>query len=467
MERHHSRKKLNNRGMSLVEVIISITILGIVAIPVLHSLTTAMVYNSKARIRQDMTLKAESIMETFKAYDLETLQGMFAANSGIEGIEAGTNCDSYTAPDISLIENPPAAGIPFVINGLKDDKDKKYNVTITAKPNAPTQVLEMKNMDGTRDAVYTGKREYDKEASERAFQDINEAANKSAFIGYFDTLTDESGRSLEVVNVDGNPISNMDVESDGFKSYISLYDKRLKLVVKDDGSGNYVVTAKMVYRYYITNFPYYVVIYPAAPDDSYLEEGETAVAPPDEEELRGELRYLSRYPESGYLDFTVPMDGEEELEIYHNPKEAGLDRLFIYYYPQYSLSAKNDIIEIDNQAGIDSFSCFIIKQCAADINETRIGVFENGYSAKVEGHSAGSVFALYHNFGENIGNGSSTAQSDVSGFTNGDGESYTESGDFYETEVLSYELELVVTDAVTGQVVTTINSSMNEKIKVN
>lgn len=80
-------KKLNNKGMSLVEVIVAITILGLVAVPVLHSLTTAMVYNAKARNRQEMTLTAESIMETFKGYDLDELKVRFSTGgAGIEGI---------------------------------------------------------------------------------------------------------------------------------------------------------------------------------------------------------------------------------------------------------------------------------------------------------------------------------------------------------------------------------------------
>ena len=86
MMRRRRKTKLNNGGMSLVEVIISITILAVVAIPVLHSLTTAMVYNTKARIRQEMTLKAESIMESFKGYSLKELNEMFKSGSGIAGL---------------------------------------------------------------------------------------------------------------------------------------------------------------------------------------------------------------------------------------------------------------------------------------------------------------------------------------------------------------------------------------------
>ena len=74
-EQHN--KKLNNRGMSLVEVIISITILSIVVVPTLQALTSAMTYNARARRRQELTLSGERIMESVYGYDIEDVKLMF------------------------------------------------------------------------------------------------------------------------------------------------------------------------------------------------------------------------------------------------------------------------------------------------------------------------------------------------------------------------------------------------------
>ena len=76
------RRRLSNSGMSLVEVVIAMAILSIVVVGVMQSLTMAMVYNKKARTKQDTTIKAESIMELFKGYNMDELYKMFADEGG-------------------------------------------------------------------------------------------------------------------------------------------------------------------------------------------------------------------------------------------------------------------------------------------------------------------------------------------------------------------------------------------------
>lgn len=467
MVKRHRKIKVNNGGMSLVEVIIAITILGIVAVPVLHSLTTAMVYNSKARIRQDMTLKAESIMESFKGYDLETLQGMFSpGGTGIAGIEAGVDCTGYIAPDATVMTDLSADKV-FQITGLKDGRDKTYDVTITARPTGTTRVLEMENVDATKDAIYKGDRKYDKDAVRLALADIQSDSNKQDFVDYMADAPFSSGESGQALDVDGNNISTSHVEADTFVNYIELYERRLTLTISDDGSGKYVVGSKLTYKYCIKNYPYYSPEKTEEKTDTYPDEGETLSAPPEMEHFPSQLYYLDKYPEGdAYLEVTIPSTGNEnEPVIYENPKEAGLDRLVVYYYPQYDLGSGHDIIDIENNAGIDKLYCYVIKQRAADITEARTGVFEQGYSAKVEGHSSGSVFQLYHNFNENIGKGSSTTAPTITGFTKDEG--HTASAQLYEDEVLLYDVELVVADTANGNVITRFESSKNEKIKGN
>lgn len=51
-------RKLNNAGMSLVEVIVAIAILSIVILPVLHTFVSSAMYNARARSRQQTTAAA-------------------------------------------------------------------------------------------------------------------------------------------------------------------------------------------------------------------------------------------------------------------------------------------------------------------------------------------------------------------------------------------------------------------------
>lgn len=92
MEKMKNRRKLNNVGMSLVEVLVAIAILAVVAGPLLKTFVSAMRYNSKARAWQNMTTAAQSIMEGFKAYDVEELCEQFG---GLDTFKVVANADSF------------------------------------------------------------------------------------------------------------------------------------------------------------------------------------------------------------------------------------------------------------------------------------------------------------------------------------------------------------------------------------
>ena len=73
------RKELNNKGFSLVELLIATIILGIVVAPLLHTFVTAA--NTTARSRQlgDATLLGENVAELVEAADLKDLNKLFEA----------------------------------------------------------------------------------------------------------------------------------------------------------------------------------------------------------------------------------------------------------------------------------------------------------------------------------------------------------------------------------------------------
>lgn len=67
-------KKLNNAGMSFVELLAAIVILSIVVAPFLHSYITTANTNSKARNAMNGSSLAQNVMEEFEAYSLAELQ---------------------------------------------------------------------------------------------------------------------------------------------------------------------------------------------------------------------------------------------------------------------------------------------------------------------------------------------------------------------------------------------------------
>lgn len=71
------RLKGDNRGLSLIEVMVAVVILAIVVTPFLHSFVTTATTNSKAKTLHKATLIAQGVMEGFKAESLEDISMQF------------------------------------------------------------------------------------------------------------------------------------------------------------------------------------------------------------------------------------------------------------------------------------------------------------------------------------------------------------------------------------------------------
>lgn len=475
----------DQRGMSLVEVIVAITILGIVAVPVLHSLTTAMVYNAKARNRQEMTLTAENIMETFKGYDLEgddpdTLVKRFESGTGIEGVAY-----QDATPGHSGYRHVPGAAPNehiFYIYDMEADNGQLYDVTITAVPNGIEEIMEPENMEPTRDAIFKGDSQYDSQAHNAAFNDFI-ANHKGDLVSAFSDDADDKGYNGAYVELAGHKeqITEALVDNMGISSYIQIDEKRLMFTVSSSGSSSdetYAVTAKLQYTYHFADYPYYVKKEGASQSDPYVDNGGSQVPVENAEEWQSET--LQWYHTENALSVDIPLSDPEE-NVYKNPAAAELARLFIYYYPNYGLDAGADQILIDNQTGI-SLQCFILKQRTQKFSSNSLKTKENGYKAYVKvTNSGGGSCEVYHNFYDNIGygngeNGSTTAPVITGSNITGQYSYTTKSSDppgtkpqlqakFEKAQALSYRIRLEVTQG--GRTITTLESTMNERIKKN
>ncbi|MCR5609241.1 MAG: prepilin-type N-terminal cleavage/methylation domain-containing protein [Lachnospiraceae bacterium] len=71
------RKKLNNSGFSIIEVMVAMTIMVIVSVPLLNSISNAAKVNRRAKERQRATLIAQNVVEGLKSYDLEYIRRQF------------------------------------------------------------------------------------------------------------------------------------------------------------------------------------------------------------------------------------------------------------------------------------------------------------------------------------------------------------------------------------------------------
>ncbi|MEG2519433.1 MAG: type II secretion system protein, partial [Oscillospiraceae bacterium] len=66
-----TKPKIDNRGMTLVELLVAVVILGIIVVPLLHTIVTGATTERKSRVAGEATATAQDILETIEASDAE------------------------------------------------------------------------------------------------------------------------------------------------------------------------------------------------------------------------------------------------------------------------------------------------------------------------------------------------------------------------------------------------------------
>lgn len=128
--------KGNDKGLSLIEVLVAVMILAIVATPFLHSFVTAANTNSKAKAMNNATVLAQSVMEGLKAEPLQEIARQFDyPEKGFRIVDPGRIGDgSNPAPHVSELRyDSAAAAFSTALNYenplLTGETDKRSMVT--------------------------------------------------------------------------------------------------------------------------------------------------------------------------------------------------------------------------------------------------------------------------------------------------------------------------------------------------
>lgn len=142
--------KRDNRGVSLVEIIIAITILVLCALPLFKSMILTAQMNLKSRQLLAATNTAEEVMENLKADGMEQFIEKNKNNAEIDEIQY-------------IEENSKKTGYSFVYPEYKMDK-QKFRVQVEVKPYKNTdtsatdyntqEVANMYRMNLATDAIY-------------------------------------------------------------------------------------------------------------------------------------------------------------------------------------------------------------------------------------------------------------------------------------------------------------------------
>ncbi len=470
--------KLNNGGMSLVEVIVAITILSIVIVPVMQSLTSAAFYNAKARRRQNVMLVAESLMETFKGYDLvapdgnpgaECLVKMFDGSS-LEILDkiGAKQAEDGRVTSVSVQNDASAANggsYTFNIENMQTEDNKIYNVKITATPAGTSEVYEVVNVSPEKDLVYTST---DKNYSDgEIINAIKNDFNDKQLTNFLTGLT-----SVKALDSEGNPIDAAYLQSEAHRPKLLLSWRDITYKI-EGGSGGAKLSVTMKCEYTVDKYTYYVrKEEPSSTEPSTEGGGDIDIDREDdgvlnEEQYEEKTEYVPGFGESDGIPVELTASPEN---VENSAITEKLERVFIYYYPLYNrngyyASGCKDKIHILNDTG-NAIECYLIKQRATDLSDISMSLNDANYSPDVDG--SGTI-TLYHNLRENIGGNSGASDPPKPGwgapFSETAGQfSYTGS-ELKKKKVLAYMLELTITDADTGVEVAKLEGSMSENLK--
>ena len=133
-------RKSNNKGFSLIEVIISVAVLTILVVPIMMQLTKALETNANAKERQAAVENADEVLEYFQKTSKETLDqggtgeinGSAGATSDFTTVATGKEtCQLYSMSGAKLTNAPEYNVTTYTAPSVKlGRKQNEYNRTI-------------------------------------------------------------------------------------------------------------------------------------------------------------------------------------------------------------------------------------------------------------------------------------------------------------------------------------------------
>lgn len=425
-KREQASRKLNNSGMTLVEVLVAMLMLSMVSLVFLRAFSQTMFYNKNAREKQYALTVAQSMMEGTKAYGMDALDEQFSGAAPFR----------LYPPAISSAKSGSCATGRYRVEGVKTG-DFTFDVEIEVTPAVA---------DASRPNMVT-------EASLANGSDINK---------YKDAIYVQGGREQDVVYEkvvnalkavpDMHYEEKIRLTKDTVKwSYVTLEIKNRTLRVE---IGPSTVTVKNIYEYQfdITDYPYRTTSDPEGSESGICGTSGNGFATGDEVECYNNTNTVGPAGATG--------------------RPLRLENVYLYYYPAYKstrggyIKCDNDVIEINNFSyGI--VNVYAVKQMNEALNSTETKLCEDTYKVKVYQTGTKGI-NLYHNLNQRLagtGDGSYTWNPSIA-------EECVDKQTLWEKDTapraLIYDVKVVVrehvvADPFTGRIVYELSGTVNEK----
>lgn len=463
--------------MSLVEIIVAMAVLMIVTVPVLYTFVYSANFNARARVRQQTTAAAQTVMENLKAYSMEEICRSFNAKTFPVSGMGGTNFDELVVSGVTFTpEGLPIYGggeIDLKISGMVYQR-QTYDVDIKLSGHGS----QASSIDALK---------YENYARENAASyAVSNAAMDSGALDAIRQIVAQKWTDLENASDPmASPAPSFAPAGHGFAevdaSKITITERELKVDIRQEGS-EYVAKVSCVYTYKVNDYPYVNAATGESGTFSIPESGDL----PDAEY---------------YVDLSEVDGGSDpSKEIFR--QSTPLEYLYLYYYPAYNyipgvgssdpgapVRINKDSIVINNDGGIGTeVKCYIYKQKNLAISDARLKTSEGTYNVHISLINA-CIYDdnLSANLGFKDGNGSHGAIT-ITGGERYDGIGYaalntgypgtldTDGNPVYspaiptamptetvtENQQIMYDVEIILSDSETGRQLGTLTGTIVE-----
>ena len=390
----HNYNKLNDAGMTLIEVLVAMFILAIAIVPLMFGYVHSAKNSNKARDLQQTSVLANTVIENCKAYTVTQIDQM--VTSGNITLPDGTMrtvefVDNATAKYKS--SSVPAGeylyhfdNVNMYDDGSGNTSNQIYDVSVAMKPyGAESDLMLYEDMNPYKDALFMAGSTLSESAPPRTAEYLESIAYEYAVETMADYIEDDAFIVYNVsMDVDPSAVDNSlrySTENAGI-----LEIERTIEVTAEVAGGCEVSYVTYKYDFVVTQDYVYQVNVPGTGDVT----------------KSVNVNYIPS------LDIT--------FKIYDNSNTqangARLENIYLFYYPPYNnlgINFTQDVININNNLDRD-LNVYVMKQMRNDMSEAEISVKEATYDPDIIGNVSDptlSIF-LYHNLNQNIGGGATT-----------------------------------------------------------
>lgn len=402
-EKNLRRFVMNNKGLSLVEVMVAITLLTIVSVALLKSFSMAANINKKAKEKQNALTIAESIMEGFKAYDLQSINDQFGTGVSVDDFKL-YNLDSGASKSLSGTNNFDLSNV--TAGGKKYDAKIRVDGSSNAEHNKTMNKVD--NLAGGVDAVFEQEPQEQIDLMRKIYTDLSAQSD-------FDSTAMPSHMFLD-------------------RSAIDVLSRVLTVTISDTE-----VNVTSTYTYNVTNMDY------TKTDGSVGTFSQSGVIYTIDSTVTGALGNYSKY---------------------HITPGANIEDVYLFYYPAYSyavsvpslLPVANDSIDIENNS--TGKNVYLVKQLdTVNFSSTTLrNLAEGSYSVTISKTTSNGV-NLFHNFPTDGSVGGPSYS--LNGFTTSEDKQAL--WDSSSTIPLVYNVTIEIYNAGESDCIFTLNGTVNAR----